>query len=440
MWVFPALGNQLYFVRVPLTLLIYWETFYSGAWPKRGGLIFAAYAFTFLCILIVLIQAYFRLSFGNEELLVAAVGMYNYCFYLFLAAILACRASQETISIVTKTLLVLMIINCPVSVVQFWAPASSWLNSGISLDPSAQFHSLGIALGHVRPSGTFTASNGLAALIPFTFATLIAFVLVSPRRRSIDVSARLMWVAAFAAAVALAFCGSRNVYAAVAIVLIFGVFAGLLCGSNRALSVSLMLPAAAATIVVIVFPLVFPTSTEAFAARIQSADASEADSFLLGPLGRGLYYIFNFVYYFDSTPFFGHLLGIASNAVGRSATVSLPPEAALWREAGGWGGWAEVSFSKHIVELGPVVGSGFIVFRMLILTSSIRLGLLAARNAGNPYPLVMASLVLIYMLFFQITSQGTDIGICWIFVGMFFAICRLESTTDQSRCRPSAPS
>ncbi len=69
---------------------------------------------------------------------------------------------------------------------------------------------------------------------------------------------------------------------------------------------------------------------------------------------------YGWIYYLH-TPFTGCLLGISSNAAARISWVQIPAAAYTWT---GFGIWArESGFAVHLVELGLVLGFGYILFR-----------------------------------------------------------------------------
>jgi hypothetical protein len=83
---------------------------------------------------------------------------------------------------------------------------------------------------------------------------------------------------------------------------------------------------------------------------------------------------------------------------------------------------AETDWARHIVDLGPVLGLAFMVFRIGLVIAVTR-RVLVSRS-------VLATLLLGYLgyelLTGQITGQGTINGYAWLFTGFTLAAAKAQ--------------
>ena len=79
----------------------------------------------------------------------------------------------------------------------------------------------------------------------------------------------------------------------------------------------------------------------------------------------------------------------------------------------------------YIVELGPVLGIGFIGFRVMLTLWLGGKAVRAARRCADITPFVLFGYVGIVLLQNQITGHGTINGFAWFFVGLCLAAARI---------------
>jgi len=115
-----------------------------------------------------------------------------------------------------------------------------------------------------------------------------------------------------------------------------------------------------------------------------------------------------------SAPFLGYGLGMGSNAANM---LIVNPNANLAQIIDLF----ENDWSRHIVDLGPAVGVGYIIFRVAL---TIYLGVIALRSAfrySDPRPWLIFAGVGIEILNGTIAGQTTLNGLTWFYVGLVMA-------------------
>ena len=224
--------------------------------------------------------------------------------------------------------------------------------------------------------------------------------------------------------------------------LILGAMAvgGLLAGRRRLIVRAALWPALLVGIAAILWPILFPTAFEVFLTRWSGAQESETHVFQYGVFGRAFYTFYAFLYYMADTPIAGYLLGLGGNAARQQDWIRMPQAAVGWQ---GYGGWAEDGWSRHIVELGPLLGLCFIGFRVMFTAWLGIKAIRAARRSGDVLPVILFGYVGIVLLQEQITGHGTINGFTWMFVGLCLAAARIRRTnmplSASSQPNPAIP-
>jgi hypothetical protein len=211
----------------------------------------------------------------------------------------------------------------------------------------------------------------------------------------------------------IALSGSRGLFVFVGLLMLTAVAAGFVTGRGRVVARTVFWPAALIVAFVVVWPLAFPTSFEVFMTRWEGAQIGESQRFTYGFFGRALYDLYEFTDYLSEVPLTGYLLGMGGNAATRLAWL---PDAAIGIESG---------LGRHIIELGPVLGVAFIIFRVWIAGWLGTRVLRATHRSGDPLPLLLFGYVGISMLTAQITGAGVLQGYAWLFFGFCLAATRL---------------
>lgn len=437
-WGLPQFEQVAFFVRVPVALACYWLAFRCRRWPRTTLPVFFCYLLAVAATLLVPLQ-FVAGGYGQRYLLLAGYGWLNYFFYIPLAFIVAEQFQASDIQRLTRHAAWLALASAPIVVLQFFSPASSVINLGSGLDEANQFANLGSALGYVRPTGFFSSTTGQTQFLASTAALLMGAVLLPRRARTMP--ALLLWAGMGAVAVMTAFSQSRGAFFLLGLVLAATALGGIVASRQRVLLRGTLLPVALIIMMATLWPLLFPEALLVFAERWTGAMASESQVFQLGVFGRAFYGFYGFIQYLGDTPLFGYLLGLGGNAASQLDWVRFPQAAYNWQ---GYGGWGEDGWSRHIIELGPVLGIFFIALRIYLTLWLARNAARAARWSGDVRAIILFGFVGIVLLEGQITGHGTINGFGWFFVGLCLAAARIERTNTSlsagGQPRPAIPS
>ncbi len=410
-WVVPGYSRYLFFIRDPFVLLLYWQALRVNAFRGASPFLPIGLAFAAVALLLAFAQS---ISFGDPRLMtVLAYGWRQYFFYLPLPFVMAATLNSESLQRFARHAFFAMILMAPLVVLQTATSPASVINRGISDDEDLQFKSFAYTAGRIRPSGSFTSNVGLKELIPSTFALLLAALLLPNGMRKM----RTPWLMAAAAATAtcLALSSSRAAFVHFALVVLAALLLGLVTQvtaiRGRALSIPIALVVAGA----VLYPLVFPEALGLILNRVSEAAAATGGS-SLGILDRALAETVGFIDFLDHTPLIGYGLGLGGN--GRTYLGSSDP--ALMAKVA-----AESDWSRHIVDLGSIVGVLFIMYRIAFTISLLFSSLKAARQSSNPLPLLLFGYVGIGLFYGQLTGHGTVGGFIWLYLGLCMASCRI---------------
>src|SRR5262249_858122 len=133
-------------------------------------------------------------------------------------------------------------------------------------------------------------------------------------------------------------------------------------------------------LLVVLYPIVFPEALAAMLTRASEAYGAESQYSSLGIFGRALYETIDFVHFMTEAPLTGYGLGLGGN--GRTWFNSSDSEFLL--RIG-----AESDWSRHIVDLGPVVGVLFILYRIAFVCILFAQVVRATRLSGSALPLLL---------------------------------------------------
>jgi hypothetical protein len=371
-----------------------------------------------------------QLAFGavpaGNPLLFAAYGWRNYFLYLPLAFIVAENFEEKDVDRILRLTLLLAVPVAAIVVVQFYAPMDSWINVGLGDSPESRFAGLALTEEHTRPMGPFTSDLGQREFVISGLAMVIAAWL--GQKGLARIPRRELAAGTLAFLVCLAFSGSRGAVINAGILSLVAIGVILMQGGRAGRGRTLLWFAAAVTLFLVAYPVIFPESFHAIVERWQTANDYESTRFTGGVFGRALYGFIDFARLIGETPILGFGLGLGGNAstllgvtIGGEVPVSI----------------AETDWARHIVDLGPVVGLLYLLFRVALAAALAR-SALAALWRGTPLPIMLFGFVGLEILSGQITGQGTVNAYAWLFAGLCLAGARSFSmgVTDQG---PDAP-
>jgi hypothetical protein len=424
-WAFPQFAQYLFFIRDPFVLLIYWyalqaKAFRTGGWVLKAGIAFA--------ILAVPLAAERIATVGDAQLvLIAVYGWRQYFLYLPLPFVIAATFTPDSFSRFLRHVTAAVAINAPLVLAQFHSPPGSVINRGIAEDLNLQFQSFAYTGGLIRPSGTFTSTVGVTELVASSFALLLAAWLMPPESRKSRTLT--LFLAATGAAMCLSLSGSRSAFIHSAIVVLCAMLLGSVTRRGAIRSRALLLPSILVVAIVVLYPIVFPDALAAMISRVKEAGG---DSQSEAVLGRALYETVDFLQFVARAPLAGYGLGLGGN--GRSSLTTTVDDSLLEQA------YAESDWSRHIVDLGPIVGVLFILYRIGFTVWLFARVIGATRRSDTSYPLLLFGYVGIGLFYGQLTGHGTVGGFLWIYLGLCLASCNVAVTApERPVAEPRAP-
>jgi hypothetical protein len=426
-WLLPEYEEMLFFIRVPLVAWCYWTALQHKMWPRPTLFLVGFYAFSIIAIVLVPMQMLYG-GYSDRHFLLAAYGWYNYFYYIPLAFLIAEQFSRSDLVVLVRQTAWMSLPMALLVFLQFNAPPSSAINVGFSTEEVHQFRGLVVASERIRPTGTFTSSAGLGDFIIGLSVMLFSAWLLPALHR--PVKPALLMASTIALLIMVALSGSRGLFLSSGLMFAAAFVTGYVTKRKRVVLHTSVLVPLLGILFVGLFPLLFPTAFDTFAERWVSAYASESQHYSFGIFGRALGNLYWFLLIIPDTPLLGYLLGMGGNAAHQLGWVEIPDAAAEWDQPVGW---AEDPFSQHIVELGPVLGLLYIVFRLAFTLWIGNRCLRATRRRGDPLPLMLFAFVALMMLMAQMTGNGTHIGYTWVFVGLCLAASRPAPTLHRVR-------
>jgi hypothetical protein len=425
-WVAPHYSQYLFFIRDPVALLVYVLAMRSGVFRQQPVLLYAGLA---LGVLVTMMSVALVLAGGGQYTPVLALyGLRNYFLYIPMAFVIGrCFTIDDLRTIAWHGLLAIMVA-APLAVLQFNAPGTHPLNVGIAAESSLRFDNLTSAGGKVRPAGTFTSAVGMSQLIPLCIVFLMWAWTSSRKPAPVK-----LWIAvpgALAVAAALAVSGSRTSFIYSCLVILAGFLATPLRRGTGSKLKSAAIPIAVAVAFTMLFPVVFPEAFSTFTARWNDAAAVEGKH-TLGWGFRIVHGLYDFTRLMGDMPLFGHGVGMAGNGAA-SAGITLNGVKILRV--------AEEDWSRHVVELGPVLALLFISYRVWF---GAWLGLRAwsaMLRSGESLPLMLFVYAAVPLIQGQITGHGLVNGFGWLSVGICIAATRAVVSVPVTANAPGADS
>lgn len=409
-WIFPQWARELFFMRDPIVLLVYALVLARRTRLPRSRLFEIEWAFAIvgagLCVIQLIegskLPAYFL-----------AYGFRNYFLYMPLSFVIARYFNLWDLAQLARRTLIVCIPMTLLVLAQLDSPMTAPINAG-SLE-GASYNVQTTEYGIVRPPGTFTSDQGLTTFSASALAMALAFWVLPARSRPVGMPLLLASTACVLICIGLS--GSRTVLLWSAVI-IGGAFCGLFLVNSKMHFRATVLIITLLTSAAITLPIAFPHTTQAFIARWVEAGANESQAYGEGGVfARVAYEATLFLRVAADTPSAGYGLGSCGNAAWE---LGVREKVILFRDQNERNA-AETDWGRNILELGPIFGLLFILFRFTFVASLLRNGLAATRRSGHSFPLMLALYVSVLLFFWQITGNGTLNGYAWVFVGFAMA-------------------
>jgi hypothetical protein len=412
-WIFPAESRILYFIRDPFVIVLYVYALVTGLWPRKFGVLNIGLVLAVGVLAISGIQLFvgYGIESNTSPLIFALYGWRNYFLYIPLAFLIGEHFEKEDFNKIRNLTIFIGMLSSALVFLQFHAPITSAINVGSSDDVTQQFIGLGLDETHTRPMGTFTSVVGqsgfVALLSALTFISLAGMGTARNRYREIAVGV----LGAVATLICVAYSGSRGEVMSLLVAMLTAMTLltarGAVQQRNKIIKISF-----GVVVVGIILGLTwFRAGVEALIQRWTSAYSTESVVFTGGIFGRALYGFIDFGRLLFETPLIGLGLGTAGNAstlLGATYHNAVPLAI------------AETDWSRHIFELGPVVGVLLIAFRIAVFIWLLR------KVAATPTiaTTLLFGTVGLTELYGSIATHGSANVCGWLTIGFCLAALR----------------
>ncbi|HNV69655.1 MAG TPA: hypothetical protein PKO06_08165, partial [Candidatus Ozemobacteraceae bacterium] len=346
-WVLPGSSNLVFFMKDPAVLIIYLYFLRRGLMPGKMPFTSFFYLLTFFGFVSV-----FQPQPGLIFNYLGLYGWRNYFFFVPLAFIIAEYLPKPTLYSILRQFLWFSIPIAVLVFLQHNAPGGAVINAGIS----GAFGSLPVSRGFIRPNGPFSFVHLMNCYNLILWGCILGLWAMRAQER--PVSRYLLVAAALSGVASVAVSGSRAAVAGVGLVALFlflgiSVREGIGKGSFFSSTLSSVTFLFATGYIALQF---FYEPLEGLRERAESIVALEERMGLgwgwgFGLINRFFYDMISFWQQFSQVPILGNGLGLSSTA---AIVFGTNP------------GGIENDWDRHIYELGPVMGVGFIFLRVWI--------------------------------------------------------------------------
>ena len=396
-WVLPQFSTPLLLVRDPLVLYLFFSASYNRI------IFFNSYIF--YAILIVLISFTATMLIGHGNIYVAIYGARIFLIHFPMIFLIGMVFNRDDVIKMGK---VILFISIPMSLlisIQFFSPQSAWVNKGIGESIGGGFSG---AMGYMRPPGTFSFTSGVTS-----FFSLVAVFVLYFWIDTTKVNRLVLFLATIALLLAIPFSISRSLLFQIIISFIFTIIGINWVKDNSSKGIIMILGFTLIVLFLSLFDL-FSIGVEAFSTRLELANKSEGgiESVFLDRYLGGL---INALKSSSSQPFLGYGLGYGTN-VGSNILTS---KSTFLISEGEWG--------RLIGELGPLLGIGMIMIRILI---TIKLATWAWKYLikNEILPWIILSFTL-FVLPQGGWSQPTSLGFSVLVSGLIIASFKTKENT-----------
>ncbi len=401
-WIVPGMADILLVVRDPVVFAIYAGAIAAGRIPRNPFIGFIA--------AMAGASVVFSFMAGQSNLVVLAYGIRTNYLHLPLIFVMAEVLDREDVEKMGTWVLLLGLANAALMVQQFRSSSGAWVNVGVGGEEGTQIHGAG---GRIRPPGFFSFIIGPTVFLPI----FTAFILHQAS------AGRRVWFPVLIAcglglAVALPVSISRGTM--IAALLVGATFtAGLLRLGLLNMAMVRLALVSLGVLAALSFTPVFDEARSAFMDRWTIA-ANESGGRGWGSLIDRVAGVAGVpVYYLTEAPLFGHGVGYGSSVAARLLT--------------GKRGFllAEDEWSKCYLELGPLLGSAFLIFRVLLVAYLFKLAWKALNQHRDTLPLMLWAAVAPTTILFYQWAQPTVLGFAAFGGGLIAASVNYVDDEDE---------
>ncbi len=410
-WLWPQFSAPLLIIRDPLVMGMYFLALRHDLFPQSGFLK-ALLKLAIICGFIAVLQ--FLLLGVSASVLV--YGWRTAFLHLPLIFLVPEIFGLEDLRRLGKWMLVLAIPMTLLMAYQFKSPSEAWINRAPGLNGGKQLYA---AMQRVRPPGTFSFITGPVCF----FSLAAAYLLFAMRKGREGYSPLLLAGAGISVILAGAISGSRSVIVSAGIVMA-GWLLGLAASRQASSRVPRTLLLVGLSLLVLTQVGLFKEGTEVLSTRWEMAASSERAGG--GMAGRILNSLVSPLMVLPSVPLLGEGLGVGTNVGAHLLTGHT--QFLL----------AEEEWGRLVLEMGPLVGLAFILFRVTLAVWLARQSVQCA-SAGHLLPLLLFSACAANLLTGQI-AQPNILGFTALGTGLCLsAIKGVTVSADQQTWKPRSP-
>lgn len=399
-WILPQFANPLLLIRDPLVIYL----FLSASFNR----IIFLNSYLFYAFLITTISFIATIFIGHGNIFVAIYGARIFLLHFPMIFLIGKIFDKDDVIKMGKVILYLSIPMAILIAVQFFSPQSAWVNKGIGDSIGGGFSG---AMGYLRPPGTFSFTSGTTSFFSLVAVFVFYFWIESQKTNRIILS-----LATLALLAAIPFSISRSLLFQILISLVFTIIGTNIIKQSGNKAVTMVLGFGILILILSLFDI-FSIGVEAFSTRLERANTAEGgiESVFLDRYLGGL---INALSTSTNQPFLGYGLGYGTN-VGSSILTN---KRSFLISEGEWG--------RLIGELGPVLGIGIILIRLLM---SIKLTSWAWQylKINDILPWIILSFTLL-ILPQGGWSQPTSLGFSVMVTGLLIASFKTNTLTENS--------
>ncbi|QYY36326.1 hypothetical protein [Ruficoccus sp. ZRK36] len=406
-WFLTPLAEPLLIVRDPIVVLIYLMAFRAKLFPMNG-FVAATVFMAFMAFLFGALSA-------DSNFIVTLYGLRINFLQIPLIFVIGQALDYKDCVFIGKILILLALPQVMIMVLQFSSGQGAWINKQVG-----EGEAIRGALGRFRPPGTFSFITGPAAYFPLVLAFVISFMLHEGKRYT--------WLCAIGgAAVALSVPVSISRLLALTCAMVMGaaVYAFYRLPNPPKL---IMRTIAIAAVVLVFVPMlpVFDNATEAFTARWEDATGEGTEGFKENIVGRFFHGLIGLpMNAFFNAPITGYGVGVGSNVGAKMLTGSVTFL------------MGESEWEKIMMELGPMLGLGYIILRFALVIFIFRYAL-SALKSGNAMPLLIFTSTFMLILNGQ-WGPPTILGFAILGGGLTLAATKTSSLDPEDAPKPREP-
>jgi len=392
-WVLPGAADILLIVRDPVVLGVYALVLFEGRFPRNGFI-----SFTFA---LAIASGVFAFIGGHGNPWVTLYGIRTNYFHVPFIWVMAEYLDRRDARHMGYAILALAIPMTILMVMQNRSGPDAWVNRGVGGGEGGGIHG---AMGRIRPPGFFSFITGPMVFFPVATAFCLAFVIEKKK----VFATWFVYAAGLCIALALPISISRGVMVICGCV--FAVF--LACIIIKGAFTASFARALAAGIIVLVILRFMPVTSEAWIVFMDRWDTAAAESqgdawgSLTSRISAGFTAPFDLMM---DVPFFGQGIGLGSNVAAKLLSGNM--------------GFllAEDEWSRAMMELGPLLGLGFIGLRVVLWCHILLLSWRALRQRGDFLPMLVTA-ASFPPLVLQQWAQATQLGFAIFDAGLALAL------------------